>query len=71
MSDQTCETCKYFFVSATNKDLSKSTVCRRYPPVGQLVPDRSGNVGQIGFFPPTQETFTCGEWAPRNILQVQ
>lgn len=70
MPDQTCSTCKHFFVSETNPDLSKATVCRRFPPIGQIIPTNQGPQ-QIGFFPAVQGTFSCGEWAPRNILQVQ
>lgn len=69
--DNTCSTCKHFTEGPTARDLTKATFCRRYPPTGAILQGPNGQPVQIGFYPPTQGNHSCGEWSPRNILQVQ
>jgi hypothetical protein len=67
---ETCATCHYFVEGPADKNLRRETVCRRYPPLGGLVP-AGGGVGTICFFPGVQSTQWCGEWkrSTRIILQ--
>lgn len=70
MSDELlekCSTCRFFFETETDRNLQKQTVCRRYPPVGQIIPAQGG-IAQMAFFPAVQSHHWCGEYQLNKIV---
>lgn len=62
-----CGTCRFMFETETDRNLQKATVCRRFPPVGQVIPGPGGAV-QIAFFPAIQATHWCGEYQLSRVV---
>lgn len=70
--DSTCGNCKHMYESEPDKELRRNRVCRRFPPTTQMLPiGVGGSPAPVGFYPPVTEKMTCGEWNPKNVLQVQ
>lgn len=62
-----CETCRFYFETQPGTTLQRQTVCRRYPPTGQLLPSNQG-VSQLAFFPAVQSGHWCGEFSLSRIV---
>ncbi len=60
MSDERCETCRFFWASASGA----VTLCRREPP--RVYPPRANEDEQLDLCPAVHLTWWCGEYQPRQ-----
>lgn len=65
-----CGSCEFYFETEADQNLQRQTVCRRYPPHGQLVPMSNG-VAQMAFFPAVQSHHWCGEYKQSTKIVLQ
>ena len=62
-----CGTCLFYFETDTDASLHRQTVCRRFPPHGQIVP-AAGGIAQMAFWPAVQSTHWCGEFILNKVV---
>ena len=66
--EECCGNCRFFHQGQTDPTaLTKVTMCRRFPPSSHLLPQGHG-IGNIGAYPPVQETHWCGEWERKALV---
>jgi hypothetical protein len=75
MTDQperadTCASCEFYHESGPDKDLNRSTMCRRFPPSAFPMP-RGNTLASISIYPPVQSTQWCGEWKKSTRIVLQ
>lgn len=60
---ETCDKCKWSVVIGVHKEGNLQLAeCRRYPPIGQIIPMPQGPQ-TVTFFPRVDQKMGCGEFA--------